>query len=127
MVGPPFAAVQRGHRRHDEHRSLDVFSAIMSADAAKVVSVSWVACEQFATQAGRGGIKFTVTVTDFAANAGQATFQLTVVKPPPRSRSARSGSARPVQGGGRHWHSGLNATDAHRLTTRTTIRVRIRS
>ncbi len=52
--------------------SLDVYSKIMSDNLAKVVSVSWVACEQFATEGGRGAVKAESNLFAEAAVQGQS-------------------------------------------------------
>jgi subtilase family serine protease len=52
--------------------SLDVYSKIMSDNLAKVVSVSWVACEKFATEGGRGAVKIENNLFAEAALQGQS-------------------------------------------------------
>ena len=55
MIGlAPAAHVIVYEAPDDGFDGLELYSSIMAADLAKVVSVSWGACEQFAVAGGRG-------------------------------------------------------------------------
>ena len=56
----------------DGFGGLELYSAIMAADQAKVVSVSWGACEQFALAGGSGAVKEENDLFAEAAAQGQS-------------------------------------------------------
>jgi subtilase family serine protease len=61
----------------DGYGGLELYSAIMAANQAKVVSVSWGACEQFALSGGAGAVKEESDLFAEAAAQGQSIIAAT--------------------------------------------------
>ena len=61
----------------DGQGGIDLYSKIFSQDTAKVVSVSWGACEQYATSDGGGSVQEEARLFQEAALQGQSVFAAT--------------------------------------------------